>query len=415
MRVSGLQVRQISKHITKQDLKSRLATLADFQRQDGSVIDRGIVILFPGPRSFTGEDVVELQGHGGPVVMQMLLERVCELGARLAQPGEFTERAFLNSQLDLTQAEAVADLIASSSEQAARAAFRSLTGEFSDAVNSVDRGILKLRAKIEACLDFPEEDLDFLANGELQAEVGNLNRDLNALIESAKAGSLLASGFRLAIGGMPNVGKSSLLNRLVGEDRAIVTPIAGTTRDVVEGNFQIDGLPISLADTAGLRESNDPLEILGIDRARKELASADLVLWVSDDRHPSKPPNISLPVIHLLNKCDLTNGPPGMLSDGSVRISALTGDGIPVLLDAIRAKAGYSKEGVIFVGRPRHIFGLSSAFAEAQNANRKLLEGNGELAAEALRLAHEYLGAIVGVTTADDVLSEIFSSFCIGK
>ena len=415
MRVSGPLVRQITDKITEQELTPRVATLADFQRQDGSSIDTGIAIFFPGPHSFTGEDVVELQGHGGPVVMQMLLERVCELGARLANPGEYTERAFLNNRLDLAQAEAVADLITSSSKEAARAALRSLRGEFSDAVNSVDQGILKLRVKIEACLDFPEEEIDFLAAEDLQVESNDLIGELEDLIEKSKVGALLVSGFRMAIGGEPNVGKSSLLNRLVGEDRAIVTPVAGTTRDIVEGHALIDGLPVALADTAGLRDSTDPVEILGIDRAQRELETADAVLWVSDDRCPSEPPSISLPLIHVLNKCDLTGKPAGILNGGLVRISALTGDGMAALQKAIKDLAGYAKEESAFAGRPRHLLSFGAALTQVENARRELQHGDGDLAAECFRVAHEHLGSIVGITTADDVLGEIFGTFCIGK
>ena len=415
VRLSGRTSHDVASRLAHQKFEPRRATLASFLGEDGTPIDTGLVLWFQAPRSYTGEDVIELHGHGSPVVMEMLLNRVCELGARPANPGEFTERAFLNGRLDLAQAEAVADLIQSSSEEGSRAAQRSLRGEFSDAVRGVGELLLRIRVHVEAALDFPEEEIDFLAEPALTATVEEAILRLHEVIRKSNSGSLLVSGVRIAIGGSPNVGKSSLLNRLVGHDRAIVTPAAGTTRDVVEGQFFIRGMPVTVADTAGLRETNDPIEVLGMERAHAAFRDSDCILWLTDDRQTDALPPLARPLIHVRNKCDLSGNPPGRLEDGSVRTCALTGLGLERLQEAIAKKAGLVSGDAVFAGRPRHLTCLRAAAKEVRAGLDQLGLGNGDLAAESFRLAQEQLGRIVGETTSDDLLGEIFSTFCIGK
>ena len=328
----------------------RQAELVDFVDADGSVIDRGLVLCFPKPRSMTGEDVVELQGHGGPVVMDRLLGRVCELGARLARPGEFTERAFLNDKMDLAQAEAVADLIDSASKRAARAAMRSLSGEFSAQVHEIDAAVLDLRVYVEAAIDFADEEIDFLADSDAEAGIDGIRERIAELIEASRRGEALRDGLDVVIAGAPNAGKSSLLNRLLAENRAIVTAIPGTTRDLLKADIEIEGIPVRITDTAGLREGGDPVESIGVERARSAIAGADIVLLVQDaaldpDGQGSIE-SLGLPEgprgLSIRNKIDLTGEAPGRSGD-TVRLSALTGDGVDALRSVIADIAGATR------------------------------------------------------------------------
>ena len=422
VRVSGTGLGELLQRILGRVPAPRQAELADFSDADGAAIDRGIVIYFPAPQSMTGEDVVELQGHGGPVVMDRLLERACELGARIARPGEFTERAFLNDKIDLAQAEAVADLIDSASKRAARAAMRSLEGEFSARVTEIDRAVLDLRVYLEAAIDFAEEEIDFLAESDalekLQAIAGHIER----LTVESRRGEALREGLDVVIAGPPNAGKSSLLNRLLAENRAIVTDVPGTTRDLLRADIEIEGVPIRLTDTAGLRAGGDRVETIGVERARTAIAQADLVLAVEDAT--AMPPGDMDPAgsvidiapkrIRVRNKIDLTGEQPGG-SEEVVRISALNGDGVDALRAMIAKIAGVAPGGGAYLARKRHLDALGAASARCAAAAERLREGFGDLAAEELRQVQAHLGDIVGITTVDDLLGEIFSSFCIGK
>ena len=424
VRLSGANLKPVLHGIVGRDPDPRQAELADFVDADGTAIDRGIVIYFPAPQSMTGEDVVELQGHGGPVVMNRLLERACELGARVARPGEFTERAFLNDKIDLAQAEAVADLIDSASKRAARAAMRSLDGEFSNRVNEIDRGILDLRVHLEAAIDFAEEEIDFLAESDAVERLRALEKDLSGILDESRRGEALREGLDVVIAGPPNAGKSSLMNRLLAENRAIVTEVPGTTRDLLKADVEIQGVPIRLTDTAGLRDGGDRVEAIGVERARTAIATADLVLVVEDATTLSadattacRDPTVGLSPGHRLrirNKIDLTGESPGV-SRGVVRISALNGDGIDALRTEIANVAGVSPGEGVYLARKRHLDALDAALARCADARRRLGAGFGDLAAEELRQVQAHLGEIVGMTTADDLLGEIFGSFCIGK
>jgi tRNA modification GTPase len=433
VRISGARAMAIGTAVTGRSLRPRLATYSAFLDLNGSALDTGIALAFPGPRSFTGEDVVELQGHGGPVVLQLVLDAVLARGARMARPGEFTERAYLNGKLDLAQAEAVADLIASSSAAAARGALRSLQGEFSRAVQALDDALLELRVFIEAAMDFPEEGEDFLAEGRVDDRLAELREALLALMGDARQGVLLRDGIAVALVGAPNVGKSSLLNRLAGQDRAIVSDIPGTTRDLVQADLTLEGLPIQVVDTAGLRHSADPIEQEGVRRARDQAHRADLVLVLEDDRavDSSEPSPVLAELqlagvdcdrmIRVLNKADLSGGAPGLCSPGSsgiesVRISATTGSGLGSLISLIKQKVGYAGEGTAYTARKRHLVALQTAAAALERAAALLQGGElAELVAEELRAVHGALGGIVGEVSADELLGEIFSSFCIGK
>lgn len=403
----------------------RHATLAGFVAADGTLIDQGIALLFPAPRSYTGEDVVELHAHGGPAVLRLLLQRCLELGARPAQPGEFTRRAFLNDKLDLAQAEAVADLIDASSAAAARGAMRSLTGEFSGRVNTLRDLLIGLRAFVEACLDFPEEQVDFLGEGQVIARVQTLRSRLQELTATARQGNLLREGVRVVLLGQPNVGKSSLMNRLAEEEVAIVTDIPGTTRDALRRELIVEGVPLHLVDTAGLRHSADPVERLGVDRAWAEIAKADILLHVIDaSQKPADGPGDvveALPAgavkILVFNKIDLISTVPRAAAKDSgveVWLSAKTGEGVPALRTAILQAAGWQElEEAPFMARERHLAALSAAGAALERAAGQTAMP--ELLAEELRLAQVALGEITGEFTADDLLGEIFSRFCIGK
>jgi len=417
VRISGSQVAQIAAALTGRLPAPRHAKLCVFRDRSGRQIDEGIALYFAAPRSYTGEDVLELQGHGGPVVMQMLLAACVEAGARLAEPGEFTQRAFLEGKLDLAQSEAVADLIDAASREAARSALRSLSGEFSAAIHSLVARLTELRALTEAMLDFPEEDLDSLHRDDASSRLAGIRADLDLLFVRSRQGSLLATGIQVVIAGAPNVGKSSLLNRLAGAERAIVTPIAGTTRDAVREPIEIAGVPIMLVDTAGLRSSTDEIERIGMDRTRKELRSADVVLAVLEAGE--SPTLHELPRdavrIDVYNKADLRPGfSPPRCEHPAVVVSAKTGAGLEVLKDAILRAAGWTSTGEsVFLARERHLQALERARRHLGAANDR--RENWELFAEELRLAQTALGEITGVITADDLLGEIFGRFCIGK
>ncbi len=414
VRLSGARVSRIAQLVIGRLPAPRHATFASFRDAGGEEIDRGIALYFPAPQSYTGEPVLELQGHGGPVVMQQVLRACLDAGARLAEPGEFTRRAYLEGKLDLAQAEAVADLVDAASREAARSALRSLSGEFSGAVEVLREGLVELRALTEAMLDFPEEDVDRLHRDDAAARLDKLGNALNDVLAKSRQGSLLRTGVHVVLAGAPNVGKSSLLNRLAGEERAIVTPVPGTTRDSLRETVQLDGVPLVLVDTAGMREPSDEVEKLGIERTRHELARADLVLAVSEAGASATVPS-GVPVdtarIAVYNKVDLMPGysPP----PGGIAVSAKTGEGLEKLRKAILETAGWSFTGEsVFLARERHVRALERARGHLQTAAK--LE-QWELFAEELRLAHESLGSITGEFTADDLLGEIFGRFCIGK
>ena len=390
IRVSGTALQEFALQLTGKAPPPRMATLAGFRAADGSLIDSGLLLHFPAPHSFTGEDVLELQGHGGPVVMQMLLARCLDLGARLAEPGEFTRRAFLNGKLDLAQAEAVIDLIDATTTVAARSAVRSLQGEFSREIDALLEQLIELRALVEATLDFPEEEVDFLEAADAFGRLQRLEARLAAVFDRAHQGSLLQGGLHVVLAGQPNVGKSSLLNRLAGDELAIVTPVAGTTRDVVRGNLQIEGIPLHVIDTAGLRSTDDEIEKIGIARL----------------------------TVH--NKIDLAGQPPARSEETSgdqtvvsLALSARTGAGIDLLRQELLHIAGWQPQENVFIARERHLRALTATRKHIAQAREQLPQL--ELFAEELRLAQQYLGSITGEFSADDLLGEIFGRFCIGK
>jgi tRNA modification GTPase len=410
----------------------RAAELHAFRGASGEPVDAGIALYFPAPASFTGEDVLELHGHGGPVVMDLLLERVLELGVRLAEPGEFTQRAFLNDKLDLAQAEAVADLIDSGSAQAARAALRSLTGQFSAQVQELAESVLELRMWVEAAIDFPEEEVDFLGDRTLGARLESVRRRFAELDETARQGALLRDGLTLVIAGRPNAGKSSLLNRLAGYEAAIVTPIPGTTRDVLRERIEIDGLPLHVLDTAGLRESPDEVEAEGIRRAHHELRRADRVLFVVDASDQEAVAGVEAdlaalptdaPCTLVFNKIDLAGLEPRIESVDDTRqpvrayLSAATGAGLDRLREHLKDCVGFHPAGSgALSARTRHLEALRRARAHVEEAYRLLTERHaGELVAQELTDAQKQLGEITGEVSSDDLLGRIFASFCIGK
>lgn len=427
LRVSGPEVRALASAILGSLPRPRHARLALFRAADGSVIDEGIALYFPAPGSFTGEDVLELQGHGGPVVMDMLLARALSLGARLARPGEFSERAFLNDKLDLAQAEAIADLIDSGSAQAARAAMRSLRGEFSARIAALVENLVSLRMYVEAAIDFPEEDIDFLSDGRVAAQLAGIRARFDALASTAQQGSLLREGMSIVIAGQPNAGKSSLLNQLAGHDAAIVTEIPGTTRDLLREHINIDGLPVHIIDTAGLRDTVDTVEQEGVRRAWDAIRSADRVLMVADDREGVSAADDALraafpsdlPVTIIYNKIDLSGRRSGSGQQAGcafVALSAKTGEGIDVLRRHLKAVAGFQEGNEdSFMARRRHLDALDRTRTHLDSAQRQLDTRTGELLAEELRLAQQALGEITGEFSNEDLLTRIFASFCIGK
>ena len=463
VRASGRDLSALIRQVCGRSLAPRQATLLDFQDVQGRPIDRGLALHFPAPHSYTGEDVLELQAHGGPVVLQLLLARCLQAlpGARLAAAGEFTERAFLNDKLDLAQAEAVADLIDAGTEAAARSAGRALSGEFSHRVDGLAQRIVRLRTLVEATLDFPEEEIDFLQQADAAGQLSGISSALNALLATARQGALLREGLRVVIAGQPNVGKSSLLNALAGAELAIVTPIPGTTRDRVSESIQIEGVPVHVTDTAGLRrdeQAADEVERIGIGRSWDAIRAADCVLFLHDltragqdaaydaaeqEIEASLPPGVS--VIHVWNKADAAGpaetGQAGVLASteglqglsfaatadvtaraeapqDALRLSARTGQGLEVLRQALLRTAGWqaAPEGV-FIARTRHVHALQRCAQHLGLAHTHLAEAAPalDLLAEELRLAHQALGEITGVFTADDLLGEIFGKFCIGK
>jgi len=432
IRLSGSRSVEIALTLTRKKLKNRFFHFASFLDDDGTIIDRGLAVWFGAPRSFTGEDVVELHAHGGPVVLHLLLRRVITLGAQQARPGEFSERAFLNGKIDLAQAEAVADLIASGSEAGARAAVRSLEGEFSTSVRNLFDALVRLRAWLEAALDFPEEEIDFLSAPQLTEQLAAVQTDVASLLAGAKRGVVLRDGLHVVIVGRPNVGKSSLLNALAQSARAIVTAIPGTTRDVLRETVSLDGIGITLVDTAGLRDSADVVEQEGIRRARAELERADVAILVTDAPKNDAPQTASdralladlqsgatRIVVH--NKIDQSGEMPRRESDQddgiSIHLSARTGAGIDLLRDEL-ARLGGRGDGTqgAFSARRRHVDALQRVADHLRLAAAQLHEHRaGELAAEELRVAQHALGEVTGEYTSDDLLGAIFSTFCIGK
>ncbi len=440
VRISGPRTREIAQHILTTLPAPRHARACVFRDAAGAAIDHGIALYFAAPHSFTGEDVVELQGHGGPVVMDMLVRRVIELGGRCARPGEFSERAFLNNKLDLAQAEAIADLIASGTEQAAKAALRSLQGEFSARIHALVEKVIALRSYIEAAIDFPDDEVDFLADSSVTARLDELRDALTTVLNGARQGNLLTEGLRVVVAGKPNAGKSSLLNRLAGREAAIVTEIPGTTRDVLREHIHIDGLPLHIIDTAGLREGGDVVEQEGMRRAWNELASAGIVLLVTENQDTLDgqeraivkrlPLGVPLTIVH--NKADLFEREPTLKENPSVPpfekggrrggvseiwLSAKTGAGMDLLRVHLKQCAGYQDSSAgVFSARRRHLDALHRAQDAILSGRRQLQESRaGELLAEELRQAQSALAEITGEFSSEDLLGRIFSSFCIGK
>ena len=424
VRLSGPDAERLARLTLGSLPEPRTATYRAFRDAEGQELDRGIALYFPAPASFTGESVLELHGHGGQVVISMLVDAIVAMGARRAEPGEFSKRAYLNGKLDLVQAEAIADLIDSGTSQAARAALRSLSGAFSKSVNALAEQLTRLRMHVEAAIDFPEEEIDFLSDDALLARLDECGAAFAALVAQARVGRVLRDGYQVVIVGKPNAGKSSLMNLLSGEDTAIVTEVAGTTRDVLREQINIDGLAVELIDTAGIRENPDRIEEEGIRRARKALKQADAVLWIQDatDESPQSLDEsvpASAPVTVVRNKIDKSGeaAGPDPDDDGLIRLSAKTGAGIDALRQRLRRLAGYRNLGEgAFTARRRHIEALKRAHAHFKTGRQKLDETRaGELLAEELRLAQQALGEITGAVTSDDLLGRIFSEFCIGK
>jgi tRNA modification GTPase len=425
IRVTGPLSKSISKKILHQDLQPRYAYYGSFFDNDNNLIDKGVAISFPGPNSYTGEDVVEFQGHGGVSVIRKLLETIISLDVRVAEPGEFTKRAFLNGKMDLVQAEAVQDLIQSSSEESALSAVRSLTGEFSEKINQILSELISLRVFVEATIDFSDEEIDFLESHEVSSKLYSLKLTLLNILESANQGAILRDGIHVAIAGKPNAGKSSLLNSLTKQPSAIVTDVAGTTRDVLKETIQIDGMPIHIIDTAGLHNSDNIIEQEGIRRAHTEINNADVVLLVYDASDKSVDLSIlpesvkDKPKIVIKNKIDLTGSKTGIQkiqNNPEISISAKNGDGINIVRKALADFAGLNSntEGV-FLARKRHIIAINETLSFINSAISQLDGGASELVAEDLRQAGMHLGQITGEFSSDDLLGQIFSSFCIGK
>ncbi|MGF1683410.1 tRNA uridine-5-carboxymethylaminomethyl(34) synthesis GTPase MnmE [Photobacterium minamisatsumaniensis] len=433
IRVSGPQAKEVALAVAGRELKTRYAEYLPFKNEDGTSLDQGIALFFKGPNSFTGEDVLELQGHGGPVLMDMMIKRILKItGIRAARPGEFSERAFMNDKLDLAQAEAIADLIDASSEEAAKSAFKSLQGAFSTRINELVEALIHLRIYVEAAIDFPEEEIDFLSDGKVTGDLYGIIDRLEAVRREANQGAIMREGMKVVIAGRPNAGKSSLLNALSGKDSAIVTDIAGTTRDVLREHIHIDGMPLHIIDTAGLREASDEVERIGIERAWEEIEHADRVLFMvdgttTDATDPAEiwpdfverlPKNLGITVIR--NKVELTGEDAGICHVNNptlIRLSARTGDGVDNLREHLKECMGFSgtTEGG-FMARRRHLEALEQAASHLQ-IGKEQLEGYmaGEILAEELRLAQQHLSEITGEFSSDDLLGRIFTSFCIGK
>ena len=433
LRVSGPLASKVAEAVLGKTLTPRMANYLPFKDSNGETLDQGIALFFKAPNSFTGEDVLELQGHGGQVILDILLKRILEVeGVRIARAGEFSEQAFLNDKLDLAQAEAIADLIDATSEQAARSALKSLQGEFSNKINQLVDSVIYLRTYVEAAIDFPDEEIDFLADGKIEGHLNDIIQQLNGVRQEAKQGAILREGMKVVIAGRPNAGKSSLLNALAGREAAIVTDIAGTTRDVLREHIHIDGMPLHIIDTAGLREANDEVERIGIARAWEEIAQADQVLLMIDSTEQKVddfkaewaeflaklPPN--MPVTVIRNKVDLSGEAEGLeqLENFTlIRLSAQTKVGVDLLREHLKKSMGYqsSTEGG-FLARRRHLQALEEAAEHLARGHVQLTQFSaGELLAEELRMVQNALSEITGQFTSDDLLGNIFSSFCIGK
>lgn len=433
LRVSGPLASKVAEAVLGKTLTPRMANYLPFKDSNGATLDQGIALFFKAPNSFTGEDVLELQGHGGQVILDILLKRILEVeGVRIARAGEFSEQAFLNDKLDLAQAEAIADLIDATSEQAARSALKSLQGEFSNKINQLVDSVIYLRTYVEAAIDFPDEEIDFLADGKIEGHLNDIIQQLNGVRQEAKQGAILREGMKVVIAGRPNAGKSSLLNALAGREAAIVTDIAGTTRDVLREHIHIDGMPLHIIDTAGLREASDEVERIGIARAWEEIAQADQVLLMIDSTEQKVdefkaewaeflaklPPN--MPVTVIRNKVDLSGEPEGLeqLENFTlIRLSAQTKVGVDLLREHLKKSMGYqsSTEGG-FLARRRHLQALEEAAEHLARGHVQLTQFfAGELLAEELRMVQNALSEITGQFTSDDLLGNIFSSFCIGK
>jgi tRNA modification GTPase len=424
IRISGTAVLDIAEQLVNKSPIPRVAQFVCFKAADDSVIDTGISLYFPAPASYTGEDVLELQGHGGSVVLDMLLKRVVALGARVARAGEFTERAFLNNKIDLAQAEAIADLINCSTEQAVRSAQKSMQGVFSQQINQLVEELTELRIYVEAAIDFVDEEIDFLTDGVVERRLTQLLARLAAVQASAQQGRLLRDGMTLVLAGQPNVGKSSLLNALAGHDAAIVTDIAGTTRDVLREHIQLDGMPLHIIDTAGLHNSDNPVEQEGIRRAHLELAKADHILWLHDVRQPDDallsvlPEDV--PLTQVYNKIDTLGLTPKKVTDEhgtQLYVSVKTGAGLALLIAHLKESVGFNNTAdTVFLARRRHLEALSAGQLCVNNALQQLQNYQaGELVAEELRLAQHALAEITGAVNSDELLGKIFASFCIGK
>lgn len=433
LRVSGPLATEVAQAVLGKCPKPRIADYLPFKDEDGTVLDQGIALFFKAPHSFTGEDVLELQGHGGQVILDLLLNRILKVkGVRIARAGEFSEQAFLNNKLDLAQAEAIADLIDATSEQAARSALKSLQGEFSNRINELVDSVIYLRTYVEAAIDFPDEEIDFLADGKIEAKLNEIIAQLANVRQEAKQGTILREGMKVVIAGKPNAGKSSLLNALAGREAAIVTDIAGTTRDVLREHIHIDGMPLHIIDTAGLREASDEVEKIGIKRAWDEIEQADHVLLMIDSNESQAdsfqqewatflaklPKNIPVTVIR--NKVDLTGEAESLVQADNftvIRLSAQTKVGVDLLREHLKKSMGYqsSTEGG-FIARRRHLVALETAAEHLERGHIQLTQFYaGELLAEELRMVQNALSEITGQFTSDDLLGNIFSSFCIGK
>lgn len=420
VRISGQRVPDIATTLLKKLPAPRYAVYADFCSANGNLIDQGIALYFEKPHSFTGEHVLELQGHGGPVVLDRLLQRVIELGARQARAGEFSERAFLNNKIDLVQAEAIADLIAAESEQSARAAVNSLQGKFSENIHALLQQLIQLRMHVESALDFPEEEIDFLTDENINLQLQNIRQKVAHIRQSCQQGALLTEGLRVVITGKPNAGKSSLLNTLAGIDSAIVSDVPGTTRDVLREHIQIEGIPLHIIDTAGMRDATDSVEQEGVRRAQQEIERADIIINVIDsstNEIPAEKQNQN--ELRIFNKIDL-NADKAEIVEGSVKLSVKTGEGLNLLKQELLKRAGYKQQNTqaegSFTARRRHLSAIEKTGQHLQHADDALNNNHaGEIMAEELRLAQNALSEITGEFSSDDLLGKIFSSFCIGK